>query len=1448
MCDNCCDPFIEGEGCSSALQKKASNVASGDYSIATGHGTIASNEGELSTGTYNKSNQGQLFSVGIGTSDSNRMNAIQVNKDGSTSFLYNGQLVKLTELIHNVSPSDQIVLDVQDGYIVVSYNGGASYTNLIALSELKGEPGSGVTSVNSIVGENTGGDPSVTTSFVNGVLTFTFNNLGNGGTATNIPLAASNTRGGIKVGRAVAGKQYPVEIDGDERAYVYVPWTGGSGSIEPATPTNLGGIKTGFTTNDTNRVYAVELTEQAKAYVHVPWSPSEGGTPGGHTETIFTTTSTDTEPNLPANQSVIDDEQGTWRHFVNDSEIVGNYYVWMAVRWCPGVGQPDNWEGPWCISGNDGNAGADGKSLEFIYRLTTSENAPSQPQSSGTGTVNGVPTAYANTIDDWVPQNWTDSPTGIDATNKYEWMCFRVKSGGHGGEGGTWSAFTSPVLWSAYGKTGTDGDGIEYIFYAGLSYPTENPATWNKNTTGANSKQWGDRDFIKDGFDAVWLDNPIDLDTQNIPDGTKQWVCIRKKYADNAANRSNYTNSTNVGDPYWHAFSSPALWGYKAKDGLPGSGIVADLDNEMIAVPLDSNGDVLEITQSTNAILYSSGSPISSTVSLISIVDTDSPVTTYDNHDDFNNGNGYLVTINGNQVTITLKDGDVNLAGKNLLVNLRLTSTADNSVYGNVALTLVGVHFGDDGSSYRLGLNCRCIRHTEGVINPAYIEPRCIKTTGLEPGASYTPAPSSLNVLNGLVDKQFCFKYEIDDSGTLVDLNSAQLSTNSIQDNIRILLYYGDNPSNLATLLLVDQETLYVISDGITPSARYKSVVFKRSLLQPNTPNTGIVASGSDADDGRGITNANYGGTFVDPIPYGWSDGVPAYDDNASAVANTLWMTTRVFVESPTNTYQTVWTTPQRATDTSEYDIEFAYEQPNDDFPMTPEDGVNGNRHGCSPSSNQVWFDPVDDSSEDFTQMVWRAERYTRNGIQEDWVITRIAGETGAAGLGIQSMVTVYGISNSASTIPGDQSWVSNITGLNPQGGDWVWSKTTVTYTDNTTDVFYTKYRQVSDGANGTDGTFTAVPFRGVYQNGVNYYGNTTRTDIVYHRGSGKYYRANPLAPTNGTGYFSNIEPSVTYGWNNYWLEFGTSYDNIGTGMLLAENANIANFIFRNGKLFSSYEDGEGQAYLILDGTNGKIFAMDATIRGEINALSGSIGALNIDHGGLSGTFADSTTIISTVYDLENKVNIDENKIEFSSKSTGRSSGNVMASGTMTIGMESSNMSGGFVDIDCTKRSEIVASSDVPRFECGLKVTAENAANAIEANGNVFVDGTLAGRKSIVSNDSRVDDHISSTVTLTYKNSGCIIDAYDDMTINISGTSTLNRPGFNFRIIRSSLSATVAVSITSTPSKWYIIHGGQISEQTTAQYTLPSADSYEIIYVGKMTVSNTEYNKMLIVY
>lgn len=58
------------------------NIASGEYSHAEGIGTITNNEAEHASGKYNQSNADTRFSVGIGTSDTNRKNAVEVMQSG----------------------------------------------------------------------------------------------------------------------------------------------------------------------------------------------------------------------------------------------------------------------------------------------------------------------------------------------------------------------------------------------------------------------------------------------------------------------------------------------------------------------------------------------------------------------------------------------------------------------------------------------------------------------------------------------------------------------------------------------------------------------------------------------------------------------------------------------------------------------------------------------------------------------------------------------------------------------------------------------------------------------------------------------------------------------------------------------------------------------------------------------------------------------------------------------------------------------------------------------------------------------------------------------------------------------------------------------------------------------------------------------------------------------
>lgn len=96
-------------------------------------------------------------------------------------------------------------------------------------------------------------------------------------------------------------------------------------------------------------------------------------------------------------------------------------------------------------------------------------------------------------------------------------------------------------------------------------------------------------------------------------------------------------------------------------------------------------------------------------------------------------------------------------------------------------------------------------------------------------------------------------------------------------------------------------------------------------------------------------------------------------------------------------------------------------------------------------------------------------------------------------------------------------------------------------------------------GDKGDKGESPVLVFRGDYSPSKIYYGTTSRLDCV------KYGNAYYIACIDA-GTFSNIVPTNTAKWN----AFGSSFESVATGLLLAENANIANLIFRNQRLESS--------------------------------------------------------------------------------------------------------------------------------------------------------------------------------------------------------------------------------------------------------------------------------------
>ena len=146
-----------------------------------------------------------------------------------------------------------------------------------------------------------------------------------------------------------------------------------------------------------------------------------------------------------------------WKTSVSQLTLNAGDVLWMAEKRC-NDGVWGNWGSPVRISGTNGSdgqpgtpgtPGADGADIEFIYKQSNS-----LPGVSDT-----APTSVDEDYD--VPEGWSDNPSGVDLSHKYEWMCQRTKPAGHNQSWGPW---IGPFVWSAYGEQGMDGDGIEYIY------------------------------------------------------------------------------------------------------------------------------------------------------------------------------------------------------------------------------------------------------------------------------------------------------------------------------------------------------------------------------------------------------------------------------------------------------------------------------------------------------------------------------------------------------------------------------------------------------------------------------------------------------------------------------------------------------------------------------------------------------------------------------------------------------------------------------------------------------------------------------------------------------------------------------------------------------------------------------------------------------------------------
>jgi len=227
--------------------------------------------------------------------------------------------------------------------------------------------------------------------------------------------------------------------------------------------------------------------------------------------------------------------------------------------------------------------------------------------------------------------------------------------------------------------------------------------------------------------------------------------------------------------------------------------------------------------------------------------------------------------------------------------------------------------------------------------------------------------------------------------------------------------------------------------------------------------------------------------TTIDGItqPIVWSDGVPAGEAQ-------LYMTTFVFndVDHEVPSNSVIWTTPNALTDTATLDIEYS------DSLAIP----------VSPSVNpSIWYNNATVNSR------WMAMRRVINGQLTDWEITKIKGEDGAPGAGLN--------------ISGRDT-IANILIKQPTSLLQVWLASNTDPGAAVPGVINDAYLYVGDGL-GDNGTAWDNIGQIVGTDGSAYL-----LSIVFKRNVGQ-----PAAPTGGTfsspvpnGWSDGIPPSVDPG------------------------------------------------------------------------------------------------------------------------------------------------------------------------------------------------------------------------------------------------------------------------------------------------------------------------------
>lgn len=185
--------------------------------------------------------------------------------------------------------------------------------------------------------------------------------------------------------------------------------------------------------------------------IRLTGADGEDGKDGNSIEFIYTRNADGSQPSTPASVNQAGHIPSGWTN--HPSGVTASLmYEWVSQRYLDKSTQVwGNWSTPGIWS-RYSERGKDGDGYEYIYRRFSNYVGGSSLAPGG----QYYPPANVDSSeyqqDDYVPDGWTDNPTGPTDAIKYEYVWTRKK------ENSKWYAWKTGALWSKWGDKGDQGD------------------------------------------------------------------------------------------------------------------------------------------------------------------------------------------------------------------------------------------------------------------------------------------------------------------------------------------------------------------------------------------------------------------------------------------------------------------------------------------------------------------------------------------------------------------------------------------------------------------------------------------------------------------------------------------------------------------------------------------------------------------------------------------------------------------------------------------------------------------------------------------------------------------------------------------------------------------------------------------------------------------------------